>query len=109
MSFIVIALIFILFAASRAIARYRDGSLTKTGLIIWLLIWCAAGLVVWMPDITMKVASALGIGRGADLAVYGAVIVLYYLVFRMYIFQNKAQQDITRLVRTLAIKEAKKK
>lgn len=105
LSFAFIAGFFILFAISRAVLRFIDGSLSMRGLIFWFLLWIGAGVVIIFPVFTGELATYLGIQRGTDAVVYIAIIVLYYLIFRIYISLNTMQQEITELIRRLAIKQ----
>ena len=54
-------------------------------------------------------SSILGIARGADLIVYVSVVLLFYLIFRLYVKMEKIEQDVTKVVRKIAIDETVKK
>ncbi|MFZ5390886.1 MAG: DUF2304 family protein, partial [Patescibacteria group bacterium] len=41
-------------------------------------------------------------GRGSDLVVYLAVLILFYLVFKMVVRLEKIEQQLTMIVRSLA-------
>ena len=59
---------------------------------------------VLFPSYTNSIANALGIGRGADLLLYGFVIfVLFYVVhqYRRQLWQQKVTTDLARAL-TLA-------
>lgn len=105
MIFAYFAFVFILFAISRAVLRYRDGNMSIRELFFWVLFWCAALSVVAWPGETARFATYLGIQRGADAVVYASLILVYYLVFRIYIRLNVISHDITRLVRAIAVDE----
>jgi hypothetical protein len=60
------------------------------------------------PDLTSRVAQAVGVGRGADVVVYLAVILLFYVIFRIYLRLDRMERDITVLVRRLAVDEAER-
>lgn len=109
MVFVPLALIFIIFAVSRVILRFRDGSMSGKELFFWIAFWIAAAVVIVWPGLTDRAAKYVGINRGADAVVYISVIVIYYMVFRVYVKLNHLEREITRLVRALAIREAKQK
>jgi hypothetical protein len=109
MIFIVFVTIFVLFAWSRAALRYRDRSISFPELIFWSLVWCSAEIVVLWPGLTGELAAKLGIGRGADLIVYLSIIVLFYLMFRLYIQIGAVERRFTEMVRAIAIEEVKKR
>ena len=104
----ILVLLFVLFAASRAVLRYKSRNLSLTELIFWLAIWTAIGTVVLFPSTTARAASLVGIGRGVDVAFSIAIILLFYLLFRIYIKIDRVDSDITTLVKRLSLKEARK-
>ena len=72
---------------------------------LFILIALLAGLfAVLFPNYTNAIANGLGIGRGADLLLYGFVIfVLFYVVhqYRRQLWQQKVTTDLARAL-TLA-------
>jgi small membrane protein len=101
-------IVFILFALSRAFLRYRDRSLSIQGLLAWSLIWVMAAVIIIWPGLTSLFAVKLGIGRGTDAIVYTSIILIFYLIFRLYIKISAVDQEITRLIRALALEKNKK-
>ena len=106
---VVVIILFALFAWSRAALRLRDKNITLGEFIFWSIIWAVVILVSLFQDILSQVSSVVGIGRGTDLAVYLSIIVLFYLLFRIYVFMDEQNKQITKLVRQVAIRDAKKK
>ncbi|MDO8618206.1 MAG: DUF2304 domain-containing protein [Candidatus Uhrbacteria bacterium] len=72
---------------------------------LWSLVWMGAGVIIWRPEVTNVVANFVGIGRGADLIVYAAVIVLLILVFHLHVAHDRLERQLTELVRRDALKE----
>lgn len=101
--------VFLLFALSRVVLRYKSSELSLFGFLFWSGVFGAATVVVLFPGITSGVAAALGIGRGADAVVYLSVSLLFYLVFRLYIFVEDLRHDITEIVKRIALKDTDKK
>ncbi len=102
-------LLFIVFAATRAIARFRGGSLHLGSLAFWLCVWAAATLAVFFPNETTSIAQMVGISRGVDVIVYSSIALLFYLVFRAYIYIEDLRTQISTLIRELALRDVKKK
>ncbi len=100
---------FILFALSRAYLRYKDGKIKALEFAFWAAIWLAAIIVVVLPSSVSQLSNYFGIGRPVDLITYVAIIVLFYLNFRLYVSIDTLEQKITKVVREVAIKQAKKK
>ncbi len=107
---IIIAQIFLLFLVSLAIGlviqKYRQRKIGAFGFLLWLMLWIGAAGVILFPNSTMVPAHLLGIGRGADLVLYVSVILILYLIFRIYVRLEKVDREITQIVRTVALREA---
>lgn len=103
--FLIIA--FALWALTKTIIQFKKGALTLAWLLFWILFWAAAGVVAILPQTTDTLAQLVGVGRGADFVIYVSLIVLFYLVFRVYVKIEGVEREITELVRKLAIDEIK--
>ncbi len=103
----IIVIIFAVFAWSRAVLRFKDGKITLGELVLWSVIWTAVLVVAIIPGLTSSVAGLVGIKRGIDVAVYFSIIILFYLIFRLYVKAETQQHEITKLVRELALRRKK--
>jgi len=74
-------------------------SLIRTKKFLWLFFWLIAGIIVWIPNATNTAAQFLGVGRGADLVFYASILILFYILFRIYLRLEKMERDITKVVR----------
>jgi len=101
--------IFALFALSRAVLRFKDNKLTINELVFWILVWIGVIIVSFLPSITGLLSSFLGIGRGIDVMVYVSIIVLFYLIFRLYVKLEGIEKEITLVVRKLVLNPKEKK
>jgi len=104
----IIFALFILFAASRVILRFKDGEIHLGALIFWLIVWTGATLAVIFPDKTSQLAKLLGIGRGADIIIYLSLALLFYLVFRQNVLIENLETKISQLIREITLQDAKK-
>ena len=102
-------IIFALFAMSRVVLRFKDNKFTIAEFIFWDLIWLAVVIVGFFPQITSIVADFVGIGRGIDVFVYAGIILLFYLVYRIYVKLETIEQEITKVVREVALKTKQSK
>lgn len=101
----IILSIFLLFAISRAYLRFREGTINIGSFLFWISLWCLALFSVFEPSFTTYWAQLLGIGRGVDAIVYASIIVLFYLIFRTNVLIENLREEISKLVREIAIKE----
>lgn len=103
-----ILVVFIIFAASRAVLQFRGGSIRFGALIFWLSIWTVALIAIFYPEETTRLARLAGIGRGVDIVVYLSIAILFYLVFRLHVYLEDLRTEISSLIREVALKEVKK-
>lgn len=101
--------IFVVFSLLKLFGQKQSNKLSLFNFVIWALLWLMVLLVFWQPEITSYLANILGIGRGADLVVYLAILVIVYLLFRVFVRLNKIEAEITKLVRDDAIRNVKKR
>ena len=104
----VVIIIFALFALSRAFLRFKDNKLTKKEFLFWIVIWLSVMIVSFIPNIIGPLSNLFGIGRGIDLIVYVSIIILFYLIFRLYVKIESVEKEITSVVRKLALNKKKK-
>ena len=74
-----------------------------------LLLGALVGLAVasiLVPGAVTAVANAVGVGRGADLLLYGLVIAFLGFVVSSYRRSRQLEETITQLARRLALDEA---
>lgn len=94
---------FVAFALLGTVSRFRRGNLTALQLLIWSFLWVAVGVVAVRPETTSILARYVGVGRGADLIVYLALLGIFYLQFRMFAKLETLEREITNIVRQDAI------
>ena len=100
--------LFAVYAITRTLLRYRKGNISLGETAVWVCFWIGAGLLVMKPDLTQKLARVLGVGRGADAVFYLGLVGLSYAFFRLYLRSRNTEQQITRLVRELALRDAER-
>ena len=94
------------FSIWRVIVKFRRGELKATEFLTWLVFWLAVGVAFVTPESLTRIANLLGIGRGADLVLYVAVVVVFYLMFRIFVRLEKMERDITKVVRSSSLSRA---
>jgi len=86
--------------------RFKKQAVGMWQFIGWLVLWIGVAVVFWLPQTASYLAFNLGIGRGVDLAVYCSILLIFYLLFKIFLRLDKQQSDLTKVVRYVAIKEA---
>ena len=96
--------VFALFAIISVLGKKRSGFLSLGGAIFWILFWFLAVVFVWWPDSTTILANKFGIGRGADLVLYVALAVIFFILFKISIKLESLNRDLTKVTRDKALR-----
>jgi len=105
----IILILFVLFAVMKVALRYRDKIISLQELILWTIFWFSVAFLVLFPEVTSYAANWVGVGRGVDLVIYIAILILFYLMFRALSKLDKVEKDVTRVVRKAALDNEVKK
>ena len=101
----VVLICFAIFAMSRALIRYRRGLMRVLHLELWLLFWVGVVVVGMRPEVTDLLAKWLGVGRATDAAIYLALLLIFYLLFRSFGKIEDLDRQLTKVVRANALRE----
>jgi small membrane protein len=83
---------------------FRSAAIDKILIAITLLIGMT---FVIFPELTTKIANRLGVGRGADLLFYLAIIAFGYTILLLYSKIRTLEKQLAELVRRQALDEVK--
>lgn len=103
--FQILATLFILFATYRIISRYQQERLPKSEIVVWVVLWAIVAVAIWWPRGTDIVAGWLGVTRGVDVIVTASLAIIFYLVFVIFSHVHRLQQQLTQLVRQMAVQK----
>ena len=101
LAMIVVGALFIL-----SLVAMLRGWAARRECLAWVVVWFSAGVAIAWPGVTGVVAKALGIGRGADLVLYSAVVIMMIGFLMVYVRLRRIRRELTLLVRELAIRNA---
>ncbi len=85
--------------------QYRSQRIARYWFLVVSCLWIAIAFAAIFPSWSDVLARAVGIGRGVDLFVYSAVLVLLYAVYRLFVRTQEMEREITDLVRALALRD----
>ncbi|MBI2547984.1 DUF2304 family protein [Candidatus Woesearchaeota archaeon] len=105
----IVSLLFVAFALSRTVLRWKDKQIGTRELMFWTIIWVGVLFVAFLPQLTSSFSLLLGVGRGVDLVIYLSIVLLFYLNFRIYVQIDNLERKMTKIVRSLSIEKPKKK
>ena len=103
---IILVLVF-LFLFFKTFFKLKHKELFLSEAIGWMFLWFFGLILAFKPDNASYFAKILGIGRGVDLVIYAALIILFYLQFRLMIRIEKNNRDITKLTREKTLENKK--
>ncbi|KKS44442.1 MAG: hypothetical protein UV05_C0006G0006 [candidate division CPR1 bacterium GW2011_GWA2_42_17] len=109
MLFRIFALLFITGALWLTNKQHKAGRMRGTIFFAWCALWLAGAVVVAVPDLASVVAFYLGIGRGVDLVLYGALALGSLFIFSLSARLYKIEKDLSHIVKALALKDLPKK
>lgn len=91
--------IFFLAALIKVVIRYRRSELPVWDMLFWSALWVGGIGIMIKPDWTFYIARMLGVGRGADVVVYSALAILFFIIFRLTITIERLKKEITIVTR----------
>ncbi len=99
-------IVFSFIALIAIIYLYQKVSQNKSSLyyVLWIVLWFLIIIFAFVPELSNPLAKLFGIARGLDFLVIVAIIFIFYLIFKLYIKMDKIQQDMTAIVREIALK-----
>jgi hypothetical protein len=103
----IIAILFGIFALSRVYLRFKKHESPLVEAFFWAVMWFVLILIAFFPGLTTILADFLGIQSGTGLVVYLSIIILFYIMFRMYAKIEDLEKQMTDLVRAVAMKGIK--
>ncbi len=105
----IVLLAFTFFALTRVYLRAKEKVLTPKMAIFWFAVWTAAAVGIILPKTTAGVAQFFGVGRGVDVMVYMSLVLIFYLIFRIYVMIEDLRHELTTIVRNVALQTSIKR
>jgi hypothetical protein len=93
---------------ARELVSLQNGKLGPRAWALRTAILIAAAATIARPSLVQSLAVSIGIGRGADVVLYGFVLVLIVESFYFYSRTCELRREVTELMRHLALAEARR-
>ena len=94
--------LFVLVVVLKLVKRLRSRDISLPIFLLWFLFWIGAAAITWKTVILDRLADFVGVGRGADLVMYCSLLILFYLIFRIFVRLDKQEKQISEIVRSIA-------
>lgn len=104
----IIALIIICFFLARLLWQKQKKQIGGGEFLFWLSFWIVAAAAIAGIKWIDKLLAQLGFsGSGIEVLFYLAVIILFYLIFKIRLRQEKQEKEITKITRKIALNKEK--
>lgn len=103
-----VGVIFGVFALLHVYLSYKKNVIKTYGFLFWSLVWLSTIAVALYPNMLQIIASAFEIQRSIDALIYLSIVVLFYLIFKLYLRFDDLERESTKIVRMIALAEAEK-
>jgi hypothetical protein len=98
-----------IFYLLRITIQFRANKRSATSLILWLAFWVTIIVLAIIPNpVSFKIASLLGFKSNINAVIFVALGWLFLLIFYLFSTIDRLEQQITELIRRLAIRESEK-
>lgn len=102
-----VVLLLALLVAGLVLLRRRRGAGSAAGRKILLGLFVVGFVIsVLFPDVTTWLAQLVGVGRGADLLLYGLVLAFVFVTLNVYLRFQDQRRLTGELARAIAVREA---
>ena len=91
-------------------SKFRKKQLPFIWFTFWSFIWAGLIFIISMPQVADELAPffGLGTGRGIELFLFLAILIILFLVFRIFLRMLQIESQISKIISHLAIAEEKK-
>ena len=100
-------LIFVMVMYFKLLMDLKKDKISLRRFLAWIFIWFALSVIAFFPQIVVFFSNLIGIERAKDLPIYLSIIILFYLLFRVGIKIEKIDQEITKMVKSIALDDLK--
>ena len=91
----------------RTVKQYSLGKYSPRNTVIWIIFWIGIALLCIMPDeIPNALAKGLGFRDHINAIIFVALALLFLMIFYLSAALNRVENQLTDLVRKLALSEA---
>ena len=100
----IIALTLIILFIWRLFSQKKKNQINKNEFILWLSFWIIGALaIIFIRQIDSLVGHLGFSGTGINFLLYLAILVLFYLVFKLRLTIAKMDKNLTEIVRKIAL------
>ncbi|QQG49783.1 MAG: DUF2304 family protein [Candidatus Berkelbacteria bacterium] len=102
-AFNIVITLFFVFAWSRALLRYRERAISWRAFLFWTLVWGLATYFIFLPNKADFLASVLGVSDGKDAVFTLSIVIIFYLLYRIYAVLDHLDRRINEVVQESSV------
>ena len=87
------------------IYHYSLKRITASWAIIWSGVWIAGAVAVFFSKRLDAIGQFVIGDEGKQLVIYGCILMLFYIAYKLFLYVNQINAQMTRLVEELAKKK----
>lgn len=92
----------------KSILNLSKRKITIATFVFIVILLDALLVVVFMPNVVNSLSNFFGIERAKDFMIYGAIAILFYFLFRVYMKIELIDREISNLVKKISLKQLEK-
>lgn len=105
----ILVTLFVFVMYFKLLGDFRNNKISIKRFFFGIFIWLSLSIIVLFPQLVFLFSNLIGIERAKDLPIYISIIILFILVFRIGVNLEKIEQEITKMVKGIALREKYKK
>lgn len=86
---------------------FKNKRVSFRTLLFWLGLWLIISAAFLFPKTADWLAQMLGLEKGADVAIYSSILLIFYLVFKVFLRLEKIESNITAIIREISLRDKK--
>jgi hypothetical protein len=99
----IIAIIFAIFLLVKVIIRLKKRKFNINEFFFWSAMWIFLIILSIFPQISDKIANLFGFGRGLDFFIVSSILLIFYLIFKIFVMLEELDSKITELARSISL------
>lgn len=91
--------------AYQTFLNLKRGELGVVSATPWMLLWVLLMVVTLFPEVFRRLVAPVHVARLLDLVTIGGMLLLVFVVYRLFVLLRRMQRSLDSLVRELALRD----
>ncbi len=103
----VLVMIFAVYLIIKVIFNFKREKISLGEFIFWEILWILLIVLAAFPGNFNVLAEKIGVSSIFNLIIYISIILLFFLVYKLYTKSEEQREEITKLVREITLEKKK--